>query len=231
MDFHGFTDEYGSQVRVPEQFFRHVLLNIPKLDELKLTLYVFWRMEQKEGPFRYLLFSDLISDHHLVQAMANDPGKARSVISSALRRAAAHGTLLQMEISLQDADDKIIFINSPRGRAATAAIKRGDWKLTGKRNQPIDIQVDHQNIFQLYETNIGPLTPLIADAMRDAEKTYPSEWIEEAIQIAVERNKRNWHYIEAILRHWQEGGRDERKEQQDRRDSQEARRKYSDWDR
>jgi DnaD/phage-associated family protein len=230
MDFHGFSDEYGMQVHVPEQFFRHVLLDIPKLDELKLTLYIFWRMEHKEGPFRYLLFSELTDDHQLVQSIANDPDKARSVMRSALRRAVARGTLLQADLSTGELKDKLIFINSPKGRAAIVAIQRGDWKLTDRRNQPIDIQAERPNIFQLYEANIGPLTPLIADALRDAEKTYNADWIEEAFRIAVERNKRNWHYIEAILQRWQEGGHDERKEQQDRRDSQEARRRYGDRD-
>jgi len=36
---------------------------------------------------------------------------------------------------------------------------------------------ERPNIFKLYEENIGPLTPLIADALKDAEKTYPPEWV------------------------------------------------------
>lgn len=231
MDFHGFTDEYGSQVQVPEQFFRHVLLNIPKIHELRLTLYIFWRMEHKEGPIRYLLFSELTNDQQLIQSMSGDYNQARKIIRTALRQAVDHGTLLQAEITMDGVKDNIIFINSPRGRAAVVAVQRGDWKQTGHLNQPIDIQSEHPNIFQLYEANIGPLTPMIADSLRDAEKTYQADWIEEAFRIAVERNKRNWHYIEAILQRWQEGGRDERKEQQDRRDSKEARQRYDDWDR
>ncbi len=32
------------------------------LDELKLTLYIFWRLERMEGPFHYLHFTDLLED-------------------------------------------------------------------------------------------------------------------------------------------------------------------------
>jgi DNA replication protein DnaD len=71
---------------------------------------------------------------------------------------------------------------------------------------------------------------MIADALRDAEKTYQANWIEDAFRIAVERNKRNWHYIEAILHRWLEGGRDDRKDKQDRRDTEEARRRYKEWE-
>jgi DnaD/phage-associated family protein len=102
--------------------------------------------------------------------------------------------------------------------------------VTDRANEPIDIYSEHPNIFQLYEANIGPLTPILADALRDAEKSYPADWIEDAFRIAVERNKRNWHYIEAILHRWQEGGLDDQKGKQDRRDTKEARRRYGEWE-
>ena len=43
---------------------------------------------------------------------------------------------------------------------------------------------------------------MISDILRDAEKTYPEDWIEEAMKIAVEGNKRSWRYVEAILKRW-----------------------------
>jgi len=63
----------------------------------------------------------------------------------------------------------------------------------------------------LYEENIGPLTPLIADALKDAEELYYADWIVDAISLAVKNNKRNWKYCEAILKRWKEEGRAESK--------------------
>lgn len=54
-------------------------------------------------------------------------------------------------------------------------------------------------IFQVYEQEFGALTPLIADAIKDAEKDFPEQWILEAMTIAVERNARNWKYVRAVL--------------------------------
>jgi DnaD/phage-associated family protein len=51
----------------------------------------------------------------------------------------------------------------------------------------------------LYEQEIGALTPLIADAIRDAEKDFQEEWIIQALRISVERNVRNWKFVMAIL--------------------------------
>jgi DnaD/phage-associated family protein len=82
--------------------------------------------------------------------------------------------------------------------------------------------VDGPNIYRLYEENIGPLTPLVADMLREAEQTYQSDWIEEAIRIAVQNNVRRWKYVEAILRSWKEEGRDGA----NRRDAEKDRRRY-----
>ena len=80
--------------------------------------------------------------------------------------------------------------------------------------------MERPNVFGVYEQNIGPLTPLIADALKDAEQSYPAEWINEAIELAVRNNKRSWSYCEAILKRWKEEGRGAK---QNRRDDQAAR--------
>jgi DnaD/phage-associated family protein len=63
-----------------------------------------------------------------------------------------------------------------------------------------------KNIFTLYEEEIGPLTPFVADALKDAEKDFPETWVVEAIRIAVEMNKRRWKYVEGILNNWKRDG-------------------------
>ena len=62
------------------------------------------------------------------------------------------------------------------------------------------------DIFRVYEQEIGVLTPMIADALRDAETTYPSDWIKAVIHEAAKNNKRNWKYCEAIVKRWQAQG-------------------------
>lgn len=64
----------------------------------------------------------------------------------------------------------------------------------------------NSSVFALYEQNIGILTPLIADRLKDAEKDYPQEWIEEAFDVAIQNNARNWAYIQAILDRWKVDG-------------------------
>ena len=76
-----------------------------------------------------------------------------------------------------------------------------------ERASQVQVQFERPNIFVLYEQNIGLLSPLIADELRDAADTYPAEWIETAFREAVLHNKRKWSYIRAILRRWETEGR------------------------
>ena len=64
------------------------------------------------------------------------------------------------------------------------------------------------NVFTLYEQNIGMITPMIAEELKEAEKLYPPQWIEEAFKEAVTLNKRSWRYIARILERWASEGKD-----------------------
>ena len=64
-----------------------------------------------------------------------------------------------------------------------------------------------ENIFSLYENNIGTLNPLITEELKYAQQRYPDDWINEAFREAVKNNARSWRYIESILENWQVNGR------------------------
>lgn len=66
-------------------------------------------------------------------------------------------------------------------------------------------------VMRAYENNIAMLTPYMAQVLTDAVAEYPPDWIVEAIHVAVENNARNWRYISAILRNWQEKGKGEKR--------------------
>lgn len=225
--FRGFPEGKVRMTPMPAQFFTELLPQIDHLVELKVTLYTFWRLERMEGVFRYMRRAQFIEDENfmqgLVQRLAADSREAGKALDEALDRCVQRGTLLKATISLEEGDDNIYFLNSPKGRAAVQAVAGGEWRPSGNAEAPLELSLERPNVFRLYEENIGPLTPMIADRLRDAEHSYPSAWIEEAIRIAVENNVRRWSYIDAILTRWREEGRDERK---DRRDTEKDRRRY-----
>ncbi len=200
--FPGFTAR-ETFTPIPDSFFRRLLSEIDDLDELKITLYALWWVAHAEGPLRPLRGEDLAEGAGVRDA------------AQALAKAVGRGALLQV----QSEAETLYFVNTPRGRAAVEAIRQGRWSPS---LEPAAPPPERPNVYRLYEENIGPLTPLIADALRDAEETYPLPWIEKAIAIAVRANKRNWRYVEAILRRWKEEG---HAEEQTRQDAEQTRRR------
>ena len=196
--FRGFTDS-ETFTQLPDGFFHQLLKEIDDAAELKVTIYFLWRVEHMDGPFRALCETDF---------EAKEIGLAANEVKLGLEKAVKRGSLLK---STHEAD-VFYFLNSPRGRAAADAFAKGQWrKSAGILSAP---PIERPNIFRLYEENIGPLTPLIADALKDAEELYSDEWIAEVIEIAVKNNKRNWKYCEAILKRWKEEGKHGKKDQQ-----------------
>lgn len=84
---------------------------------------------------------------------------------------------------------------------------------------------DRPNLFKLYEDNFGALTPMMADTIKADLESYQPDWIEDAMKEAVEYNARNWKYVQAILRNWQEKGR-KRSNEEGKRDLDQFRKLY-----
>jgi DNA replication protein len=221
--FPGFPEGNKKTTPILNSFFSELLPIIDHLGELKITLYAFWALARKEGPFRYLIRDEMAKDQLLLEALTTPGATALEALDDSLERAVARGTLLRVNIGMDDDKTTIYFLNTQKGRAAIKGIELGKWRPSGLPEAPLELSVERPNIFTLYEQNIGPLTPLMAERLRDAEATYPEAWIEEAVSIAVENNVRKWRYIEAILEDWRTKGRDER---EDRGDTEKARRRY-----
>ena len=195
-NFTGFTSS-ETFTQIPDSFIE-LINEIDDIAELKVTLFAIHRIEQIEGNFKSLCESDFET---------SALGLSMDEIQLGLGKAIERQTLLRAE----NEPDAFYFLNSPRGRLAAEAFANGQWREVGKLYSPRN----KSNVFKLYEENIGALTPLISDMLREAEKNYPGVWFEEAFEIAVSRNVRNWKYVEAILARWKENGKDERKDKSD----------------
>lgn len=194
-NFKGFTSA-ETFTQIPDSFL-HLMNEIDDVAELKVTLYAIYRIEHIEGNFRGLSEADFD---------AEALGLNVDEIVLGLEKCLIRATLLK---SSNEANEVFYFLNSPRGRLSAEAFANGQIK-SAQSYHP-----HKSNVFKLYEENIGALTPLIADMLREAEKNYPSDWFEEAFEIAVSRNVRNWKYVHAILNRWKENGKDERRDSQD----------------
>jgi DnaD/phage-associated family protein len=206
--FGGFPPGKSNWTNVPSSFFSELLPLVDDLAELKVLLFFFWALPQLEGEFRYLRKRNFRNDEALMQGLAaTDPDSdPETILEAALDRAVHRKALLRADLSLPRHTETLYFLNTERGRTAIEQIKAGHWK-PGDSDNPIEILPEQPNIYKLYEENIGALTPLVADELKDMESEFPVVWIKDAMRTAIQNEARNLRYVRAVLERWRKEGR------------------------
>lgn len=208
--FAGFPAGKLSTTPVPNLFFSELLPLVDHVGELKVILHLFWLIGKKRGTLRYARLDELLADRRLLEGLATPQATGEIVLRDALERAVARGALLHTAVERKGAPEDWYMINSANGREVLDRLAAGELDLLADVGEDVQIQVERPTIFVLYEQNIGLLTPMIADELRDAEKHYPADWLADAFKEAVALNKRSWRYVLRILERWRIEGRGNR---------------------
>ena len=170
-------------ISLPDSFFTQAMPKIQDLAELKIVLYVSYLILRKpDHPHPDIIgvtYKELKAESCRLSAELGE-----ETLRKALDSAVEHGTLLHSTVNIDGVLEDV-------------------YSLTDDSHQPSAI-----NIFALYEQNIGIITPMIAEELKEADKLYPPQWIEEAFKEAVTLNKRSWKYIARILERWASEGKD-----------------------
>jgi len=206
--FQGFPPR-ASYTPLPSLFFTLLVPAITDLAELKVTLHLFWLLSVRRTYPRFISLGELLRDSTLLESLKYGNATPESTLRRGLALARERGTFLRLALEVKAGAEELYFLNTERDRLAAARIRRGELDLgqlgVAAEEAP---QPARPNIFALYEENVGMVTPLVVEELKEAEKTYPSSWIEEAFQEAVDLNRRNWRYIARILERWAREGRD-----------------------
>ena len=206
--FSGFPSGKIEVTPLPNLFFSELCPAIDDLAELKVTLHIFWLLANRKARApRYVTVSELRADRTLMQSLAASDARPDDALTRALAAATKRGTLLRRAID----GDELYFLNNDAGRRAYEKSERAEGTLPRVVAREPATAVDRLNIFELYEQNIGLLTPMISEELKDAEQEYPADWIADAFKIAVKQNKRNWAYINGILKRMKTEGRGDKK--------------------
>ncbi|MBI4282830.1 MAG: DnaD domain protein [Chloroflexi bacterium] len=194
---------------VPNLLFGPLLEEIDDLLVLKCLLRILWLHYQKKGFPRFLTRDELMADRTLARALSVGGSSVSATLENTLGKAERLGVLIHLRLEEGQGVVDVYMPNTQEGRRAAQHLEADtlDAALPVAGNlQPL--QVSRPNIFSLYEENIGVIGHIMAEELKEAEKSYPQEWIEEAFREAVVHNKRSWRYIEAILKGWTTEGRD-----------------------
>ena len=196
---------------VPDLLFAELL---PEIDDplvLKAAFHLLWRIHRRErGEAPVMRVADALRDESLRRGAAT-LGHAEEDIDAKLEEALARlvelGLLLEVRVAGEDGPERWLLVNGRDGRAARDRLVKGDLVLPEPRDSSVATSAGRASIYELYEENIGMLTPMLAEELKEASADYPEAWIKEAIRLAVENNARKWAYVRAILERWQRDGR------------------------
>lgn len=188
--FAGFEERTRS-IPAPAPLLGPLLAEITDDAELRCVLRFLWHQAQVPGSPKRVPVERMRTDAVLLAALGSEEDAERGV-----RLAVERGLLIEA--------DGWLLLNTPQNRRSAGRLGRAPEPAAapGPAERP--------NAFQCYEENIGMLTPMIADELRDAEKEYPAGWVEDAIREAAASNARSWRYIAKVLERWQKEGRGEK---------------------
>jgi len=194
---------------IPNLFFSRLLPQITDIAELKTTLQIFRLLYPRKGYPRFVSVKELLSDRELVEGLKNPDESTGDAIRRGLELAVKRGTIIHLTVEKSGTPEEIYLLNTETDRRAAEKIRNGELVLAGLKAAGTTVEAaETANIYVLYEENVGLLTPMIAEELKEAEDLYPAEWITEAFREAVSLNKRNWRYISKILENWSAEGRE-----------------------
>ena len=199
-----------AEIPIPESFFSRLLPSIDDLVELKLALYILYLVHQKRSSPRLVTYQEL-SNNEILTNIIQESGKSQDeVLRRVLESISEEGTLLHLSLNVGSGKEDLYFLNTTANRETITEVRSSETSPDEilRHGEPPAKDEGEPNIFTLYEQNIGLLTPMIAEELKEAEETYPASWIEDAFREAVSLNKRNWRYIARILERWGSEGKE-----------------------
>lgn len=204
--FAGFPNSALGTV-VPNIFFSRVLPQVESTEELVVSLYFFFAQGLRPRRPRFATRREMEADGTLALSLARlCGGHDGEALGRGLAAAVERGTLTRAAAPAGDGEEELYVVNTPSNRRALERLAASGVRVE-EPLPPADGSAA-PNIFVLYEQNIGSITPLIAEDLKEAEERYKPEWIREAFRDAVSLNKRSWRYIERILQRWETEGPD-----------------------
>lgn len=206
---------------LPNIFFTEVLPWIEELPEAKVIMQIFFLLSRRKGYPRFVSSRELAGDTVILKGLRSSGENLDEILKRALDSAVEHRVLVRVPVNAGGQSDDIYFVNNQGERDVITRIVEGTLKIPEVvvRKEVPPVIEQPLDIYNLYEENIGLLTPIIAEELQEAEHRYPADWIQEAFKEAMRANVRNWKYIHSILKRWEREGkkngrtvRDSRKE-------------------
>ncbi|MBI2723988.1 MAG: DnaD domain protein [Chloroflexi bacterium] len=213
MTFTGFPAR-AQATAIPNVFFSDLLPHLRDRADIGVALYAFRALQAKKGFPRYLDAAELAADPALAAYLGAGATPVEATLACALAALVDAGMLLRLDVDADEGPRVLYFLNAPADRRGIDAVRSGEAGV-GRVVPPPRAAPARSNIFALYESLIGTISPLIAEELGEAERLYPPQWLEHAFREAAAQNARSWRYVSRILERWAIEGPDHAKTERD----------------
>jgi DNA replication protein len=227
MTFDGFPRPQQNYSKLP-----HVLIDcLPMIDsmaELKVLLYLIrhtWGFSEYAKPKR-ITTDEFMRGRKRKNGTRIDAGTgmANKSVISGLQSAVEHGFVLveiddsdlariEKRYSLNMSGVKDLHTGQENLHSDYVKVTQRSEKETIERNsktkeeEAAALETNVSTLKELHEQNIGMVTPLLMNMLRNAALTYPVEWFQPAFEITVKSARhRSWAFVEAVLEGWRKNG-------------------------
>ena len=99
--FGGFA-ESGRTIPLPREFFSRLLNEVGDMVELKLTLYLLWRVHLKRSYPRVVARREILADRGFLSGLAIPVEPVRETLARGLRLVMVRGTFLKLWVKYDD---------------------------------------------------------------------------------------------------------------------------------
>jgi DNA replication protein len=200
--FNGFPSrmEFTS---VPNLLFSDLLPQIDDLAELKVTLFAIAALYRKKGAPRYVGRDELLADAAVAESLRSLGESVAATLDAALAAAVARGTFIAVAAGEEGGTKYFYFLNDETGRQAVARVAEGQLTLAGKKVRLApQAGTARSDVVAAYEDRIGLVTPAIAGKLKEAGRTYPEDWLLDAIREAALQKTHGIKDVLKILETW-----------------------------
>ncbi|HCG91633.1 MAG TPA: hypothetical protein DEZ08_07335 [Dehalococcoidia bacterium] len=187
-------------------FFEMMIEQVDDSKELKVILTMYYLLQKVNGYPKIINQSDILSNSLLNRGLYENKQQIRSGLNAVINRG------IFTQLSRLDEENSQIYYSLNNEKDLDELLLNG-YNVINSDHSPVVPQTQSKkpnivnpNIFQLYENNIGTITPSISEELKESEQMYPPDWIQEAFDIAVSASKNNWKYIHTILKRWKHEG-------------------------
>jgi DNA replication protein len=203
------SEKPSIQLDISAEYQDRLFGHIDNLSEFQLVLRILFMVQHQSGFPRFVTRKQIEQDPLLTRLFGRKVTDTSGEINSVLDRSVRNGHLTKILVESTHGEQELVLLSVVENHEFIRRSDQREVNLSGLGRVRIIAETLPvvQDVFSMYEENIGIITPIVADELKDAETNYPYEFIADAIKEAAERNKRSWRYVAAILRSWAQEGR------------------------